>query len=641
MHYNYSYEMASCIVMCLLLVHFIAYKQFPSKRTRLFLMFLMGSILGSAVNLFLGVSNHFDAEIPRMLKHILAFAVFGFQGFNYYMFYYYSLYCCELKKKERRNLVLAGSLPMVFLGVLLLLTPFTQYLYYIDGSGNIQQGSAHIFVYVNNAAYLLMEVVILILGTKRIRKYTKIVIFFYTCLAVGALLMEFCMPGLILEGLVRVIILLLLYLSMQNQGEMTDYTSKLGNRKALKSMIHSCIENKERITIVYVRISKMNSLRMAMGNKSSHELTELLGSFFRECGSKYYSFRVETNEFAIFIQKHKRPIDETVERIQARFQKVWKVDHMELKLTPEIVVFDYPEHFINLEELWDMRDYMLRYLEENKQSNVVVADEKLMAEYHKEIEVEQALNRASKHKSIEVEYQPIYSIKDGRITAAEALARLRDENGKYISPMEFIPLAEKSNMIVELGYIIFEKVCMFIQKELLPRPELGIDHIHVNLSTIQCIQEDMADHFIMIMNKYNVPPSMIEFEVTETITMTFTSLMEEHMDKLTRAGAHFSLDDYGTGSSNCSYLIDFSFRTVKFDKNMMSAFFHSDTANIIIGNEISTANMLGLDIVAEGIETEEEYQRLRQIEVNYIQGYYFSRPLPPDGFVEYVSKQLQ
>lgn len=640
MHYIYSYELASCVVMCLLLVHFIAYKQFPSKRTRLFLVFLIGCILGSSVNLFLGVNRDFDTYIPRWIKHILAFLVFGFQGFNYYMFYYYSLFCCELKKKERRNLAVAGSLPVLFLGILLILTPFKQYLYFIDVNGNIQQGSAHMFVYINDAAYLLMEVVILILGIKRIRKYTKIVIVIYTLLALGALLIELCIPGLMLEGIVHVIILLLLYLSMQNQGEMTDYTSKLGNRKALKSMIRACMDNKDQISIVYVRISKMNSLRMAMGNKSSHDLTEMLGKFFRECGSKYYSFRVETNEFAIYVPSNKKPVSEVVNQINKRFEGVWKVDNMELKLSPEIVVFEYPEHFINLEELWDMRDYMLRYVEEHKQSNVLLADEKLMEAYHKEIKVEQALNKAAKNKSIEVVYQPIYSIKAGRVTGAEALARLRDENGKYISPMEFIPLAEKSNMIVKLGYIIFEKVCIFIRDEIQTRPELGIDHIHVNLSAIQCIQKDMSERFLAIMQKYDVPPAMIEFEVTETITMTFTNLMEEHMDKLMQAGCHFSLDDYGTGSSNCSYLIDFSFRTVKFDKNMMDAYFHSDTAHIIVGNEIATADMLGLDVVAEGIETEEEYQKLLQTNVNYIQGYYFSKPLQPDGFVTFVKNQL-
>ena len=640
MNYIFSYELASCVVMCLLLVHFIAYKQFPSMRTRLFLVFLIGCILGSAVNLFLGVNNSLGVHIPRHIKHILTFFVFGFQGFNYYMFYYYSLFCCELKAKERKKLAVAGSLPVLFLGILLLLTPFKQFLYFVDANGNIQQGSAHMFVYINDAAYLLMEVVILVLGIKRIRKYTKIVIVIYTILALGALWIELCIPGLMLEGIVHVIILLLLYLSMQNQGEMTDYTSKLGNRKALKSIIRSCMDNRDQISIVYVRISKMNSLRMAMGNKSSHDLTEMLGKFFRECGSKYDSFRVEANEFAIYVPANKKPVSEIVDRINKRFEDVWKVGNMELKLSPEIIVFDYPEHFINLEELWDMRDYMLRYVEEHKQSNVLLADEKLMEAYHKEIKVEQALNKAAKNKSIEVVYQPIYSIKDGFVTGAEALARLRDDNGNYISPMEFIPLAEKSNMIVKLGYIIFEKVCIFIRDEIQTRPELRIARIHVNLSAIQCIQKDMSERFLTIMQEYDVPPGMIEFEVTETITMTFTSLMEEHMDKLTQAGCHFSLDDYGTGSSNCSYLIDFSFRTVKFDKNMMDAYFHSDTAHIIVGNEIATADMLGLDVVAEGIETEEEYQKLLQTKVNYIQGYYFSKPLQPDEFVAYVKNQL-
>lgn len=162
--------------------------------------------------------------------------------------------------------------------------------------------------------------------------------------------------------------------------------------------------------------------------------------------------------------------------------------------------------------------------------------------------------------------------------------------------------------------------------------------IHVNLSVVQCMQQDMADRLIQIIDRYHVPPGMLNLELTERMTLNDTELMHAHMQKLGSKGVRFSLDDYGTGSSNCAYLIDYDFPMVKFDKTMIDSYFESKTANLLLSNEFRTLKNLGISIVAEGVETAEQVEKLEETDMNYLQGYFFAKPAPADEFIALVKK---
>ena len=198
--------------------------------------------------------------------------------------------------------------------------------------------------------------------------------------------------------------------------------------------------------------------------------------------------------------------------------------------------------------------------------------------------------------------------------------------------------ATKNKIKKPLGEQIFEKCCSFIVEQLVPHPELGIMTIHVNLSVVQCMQQDMADRLIQIIDRYQVPPGMLNLELTERMTLNDTELMHAHMQKLGSRGVRFSLDDYGTGSSNCAYLIDYDFPMVKFDKTMIDSYFESKTANLLLSNEFRTLKNLGISIVAEGVETAEQVEKLEETDMNYLQGYFFAKPAPADEFIALVKK---
>lgn len=244
------------------------------------------------------------------------------------------------------------------------------------------------------------------------------------------------------------------------------------------------------------------------------------------------------------------------------------------------------------------------------------------------------IEKALEEDRVEVFLQPIYSNAHKHFSSAEALVRIRRNDGSYIPPGMFIPVAESSGMIVELGERIFEKTCQFLQQY---KPwELGIEYIEVNLSVLQCEEEGLAQTLMEIMDTYGVEPERINLEITETATLNAKKKLLKNMDTLIGQGCTFSLDDFGKGESNLMYIVEMPVHIVKLDYDMTKAYHQSTKAQSVVRSVVTMAHDMGLKVVAEGIETKEELACMIEQEIDYIQGYYFSKPLPMIVFHEFI-----
>ena len=237
---------------------------------------------------------------------------------------------------------------------------------------------------------------------------------------------------------------------------------------------------------------------------------------------------------------------------------------------------------------------------------------------------------------VEVFLQPIYSNGEKYFTSAEALVRIRERNGSIMPPGLFIPVAEDSGQILELGERVFEKVCHFLHHtEVL---QLGLHYIEVNLSVVQCEKIDLAERLISIANTYEINPRRINLEITETGSIRARQTLLENMKKLIEYGFSFSLDDFGKGESNLMYVVEMPVCIVKLDYDMSKAFFCSDKAKHVVRAVIGMAHGMNLKVVAEGIETETEAGEMYVEGIDYIQGYYYARPLPAQEFLEFIRR---
>jgi EAL domain-containing protein (putative c-di-GMP-specific phosphodiesterase class I) len=243
---------------------------------------------------------------------------------------------------------------------------------------------------------------------------------------------------------------------------------------------------------------------------------------------------------------------------------------------------------------------------------------------------------AMKQDRVVVFFQPIWSVKDKKFVSAEALVRIRKNDGTIIPPGVFIPVAEETGHILELGHIVFEKVCKFIRDK--EPKKLGIEYIEVNLSVKQCEQRELSNLYQGIIQKFGVDPKYINLEITESSSIEIRQNVLDNMNELIRFGIEFSLDDFGNGQSNLDYIIDMPVAIVKFDRQMTQSYFTNERARLVMQSIVKMVHEMKLRIVAEGVEHKEELEELERIGVEYIQGFYFSKPIPEAEFLQFIKK---
>lgn len=238
------------------------------------------------------------------------------------------------------------------------------------------------------------------------------------------------------------------------------------------------------------------------------------------------------------------------------------------------------------------------------------------------------------NREFAVYFQPKISSFSSTLVGAEALVRWQRSDGTLVSPVDFIPLAEETGLIVPLGEQVLEQTCQVLNR-LNSHGKLRLT-LSVNLSPLQFMQTDLVARTLAILQQYHIAPDQIELEITETAMMTNLAKTVETLNELVAAGLSISIDDFGTGYSSLSYLKRFPIRTLKIDRSFIRDIIEDQSDAQLVETIILMAHNLGITVVAEGVETEAQLAWLKSRGCEQIQGFFFSRPLSAEAFVEYV-----
>ena len=258
-------------------------------------------------------------------------------------------------------------------------------------------------------------------------------------------------------------------------------------------------------------------------------------------------------------------------------------------------------------------------------------------------ELNDIIDRALNHGAFEMFYQPIYSILEHRFVAAEAFIRLRDEVYGLVAPSMFIAAAEINGTIHAIGDFVLEDVFRFIS--VTDFESLGLDCIQVNMSTSQCIEINLVDKISTLMDKYHIIPERINFEITESAVDFDPDVVDQNINRLHGMGIHFALDDYGTGYSNVKRVTTLPVDIVKLDKTFVDGV-DDPQMWIMVQDTIKMLKQMGKKVLVEGVEEEKVVRKFMDLGADYIQGceylqgYYFCRPLPERDFIEFMQEQV-
>lgn len=349
--------------------------------------------------------------------------------------------------------------------------------------------------------------------------------------------------------------------------------------------------------------------------------------------------RLGGDEFTVFLSHLDSPEETTnvTQRIIESISKPITVDGYEVSVTPSIGIAMYPENGSTVQELMKHADVAMYQAKEDGRRTFKYYSNSLNDKAMERLQLEEYLRSALKNQEFELYYQPQVDLKTNQITKAEALLRWIHPELGFVSPADFIPIAEESGIIVELGDWILQQACMQAKEW----RDAGHDiRVSVNVSSIQFKQTNLVDNVKNALELSELPKHLLELELTESAVM---SDVEDNIGRLQMfkdMGIRIAVDDFGTGYSSLSYLKKFPIDTLKIDRSFIIDIDTNENDAAIVKAIMLLAETMQLNVVAEGVETLEQLRIIDSYGCQYIQGYFFSRPLPHADFMKFVSEEF-
>lgn len=629
MDFYYSLEIVSIFILGIFLFDFLRIKKFAkaSNVTLIILMFI--SLFISAMSVaFMTIIP----ETNKLLSKIVISFFYCFDIIAYYLTFLYVLIACG-KFRNHFLIHILFALPCIAGITLVIVSQACSLDFFINLSSLKQPNNLYSIYYaIVPVLYMLLSFVYMIVGRKQLTKPQIISISIFSFASIFASVFQTFLSQIILISIARVITVALCYLVFEHPSEDVDSETGFFNKNAVIGLISSKIQLNKKFSLIHINLNNFHIISGLLGYSKANDLLKSVAFELENMEYSNLLFRMERDTFIILDTKNEP--EKVIDKIKERFNNSWHANGTDIQLSATIIYTQFPSHFKTVSESLELMSYLSQFSKGVGNHNIISPTADILKKFKRLKEVEIALAKAIENKSLMVYFQPIHDAKTSKIVSAEALVRLKDDKLGFIPPGEFIEIAEKNGSIVEVGNIVFEKTCDFIAKYIKTKT-IDLETVEINLSSIQCLQPDLADRFIKIMKNYEISPKTVNLELTESAVTTSEDLVLSHMKKLKKVGVTFSCDDYGTGYSTCSYLLKFPFSQVKFDYSLTRSYFQNPNAKIIMDNEIKTIKALGFTIVAEGIEKQEQLKTFAKLGVENIQGYYFSKPLSESEFIVY------
>ncbi len=604
--WNYSISIPTTFIFLLFLVYFVTGSSLPVKRNRNFLLLVLFHGLTTAFDIWSAFVDNNYLEYGRnylIILNLLYFIVFVARAYSF-LNYFLSI------PEQSETIIRVSMFNKLFLLIfeaVVILSLFTGWIFYVDESG-YHSGSYYSFLYFIFFVYIL-QMYILVINFRKIftkREFLSGLLFISILLA--GLLLRYNFPYLLIMNTFCLGAILVIFLTFQDIHLYEDQRVGLFNTRAFHQYVVEHLHSGRLYLYGYVVINYDELRQMFGGNQMDIELMDITRQL-RKKYPKQVLFYLRNGRFMVASEK---PFEFSEIK-----NKMLSIGTMEF---PKELQIDNARQLIEV-----ARDVFSKFSGDVSKKHIIVDHEHLI-EINHNLKVQQALNNAIMNDGIQVYLQPIYSVERKCIAGAEALARIDDPEIGMVQPYDFIPVAEKNGLIVKVGEAVFRKTCSFLKEN----KDERLQWINVNLSPIQCVAEEPVVSLLDISNEYGVSGEKLKLEITED-AMVDDNELRKMMMKMSDHGFCFEHDDFGVGFSNVLRLNNFPFSAVKIDRELVWQY-HDNPGNSVLPHLIEDIRSSGMDVVAEGVESKSMGREMIELGCNYLQGFYFSRPVPLKRF---------
>ena len=425
----------------------------------------------------------------------------------------------------------------------------------------------------------------------------------------------------------------------------TDRLTGLPNRFACNELLADFHKRSERFAIVSIDLNNFKSINDTMGHDSGDETLRETARRWKDLansgktGTVDFIARKTGDEFLLIVSDYDSvsDIEKTIEAYKTELEKKFTIDNCDFYMTACFGYALYPEDTDIIDNLYLYADAVLHEIKKKGGGGRILRFTPDILNSERTLEIERKIRTALSEDKIFFHLQPQYDM-NHKLRGFEALARMKDDDGSFISPVDFIPVAEKTGLVDRIDMRVFEQSLGFLDKV---SKETDTDvTLSVNVSVRHLMKNNFIEDIKKIIDSHDIAPGRIEIEITESIMIDSAEKALQRIDEIKAMGMKVAIDDFGTGYSSLSYLNNFPSDMLKIDKSLIDQMNLSDASRQYVAMIISIGHILNLKVISEGVESPDQVAVLKSIGCDYVQGFVWGRPMAPEDAEKLVEKSV-
>lgn len=532
-------------------------------------------------------------------------------------------------------MLLPGLATFLLIG-LVLINPFTEKLFYFDLAEGYVEGPWYKLMYYSAFCHMAAAFILIISWGRRLGYRKTMVLLEILVISGSGVVIQFLDHSLLMTGFGLSLGILSLFITINNPNVNTDSLTGVYNHLYLTRKCEELIATGKSFHIITVYLYQLKYINKIIGIQGGDRALQLTADMISElCGKKAY--RITGKRFLVVAGSMKE-YEYFLTKLEQMFgaETSMNVDRRKISMPVILSGITEAQALGDCGLILEYAEYLESLAAQSGLTEVIQNDRKNLDGFLYQKKVEQYLHTAISEDRFELYYQPVYSTVEKRFVTLEALSRLHHPELGWIAPDVFIQIAEKNHMIEQITDLQLRRICRFLKENCAALSRLW--NVKMNLSSLDLMRNDCSSHFIRIMDEFGIPHDWIQFEITETVATEYNGSIKKVTDDFTAAGIRLCLDDFGSGYANLNTVMQLPFSSIKLDRSLLFDICSDEKRAQFYQSVVEIFQRMNYRIVAEGVETEAEMRLLSSWNVDMIQGYYFSKPLPQKELLELLKQ---
>ena len=547
-------------------------------------------------------------------------------------------YVCDMavqSKKRKKILNSVLVIVQIFYLLFVIINIKTGWIFKFDSVEGYIRGPAKNITYILSSFYGVIIVVTVLINRKYLARRIFYVFIIYPFISIYFVGIQFFFPKILLTGVASFTSILFAYMTIQSYTMEINIQTGLMTENRLRKKLS--VQRKNGVLFV-MTIENINMIQSSLDVSEVNQMYLHLGEIFMTHFPRN-AYILSINRLAAIghnlddVKVKSSRILEDIKKLCSDINSI-----IPIPIESYSAAIEFTKESNDYDSIMDLINNMLGRAKASQLKKLQICDESVFVDRERKRYIYRILKRELTLESsqFQVWFQPIYSISEKKFEYMEALSRLKNTELGDISPQEFVQVAENRGLIEMLGFVAFEKVCKFISDN-----RDTVNAVSINFSVYQMMNPNVVNNVLSTIERFSLSPSNIIMEITESIFIDNYELVMKHMLELAQAGVKFYLDDFGTGYSNLTNVISLPFSTIKMDRSLVLAMEEGQKGISLFFDLVSTFKGVGFKILVEGVETNNQNYLVERAGVDYIQGFLYSRPLPPNECVELLRRKNQ